>query len=444
MASVRRTISMAQRDGGAQNDEAFPVSSSPPKLLYTQNYLPPVGSLAALFCSLDLFSALHRIRMFVIGAFSKRSSRSMERTAKSKGHRWMRAFFHFFVCFMLGVFIGLAPLISVDFSTNFVLNHQRFSFEIKPTKGTEREYFDVSRYRASLIENEDLKHNASLEKKRELRDETMDPFSLSSPTNDSDFSNQKLLIIVTPAYTRPFQAYYLNRFAHTLKHVPPPLLWIVVEMSFQSPETAELLRKTGVMYRHLVCQANLTSIKDRAVHQRNVALSHIEKHRLDGIVYFADDYNMYTVDLFEQIREIRRFGTWPVAMLRERNNKVIVEGPVCNGSQVIGWHTNERSKITRRFHVDMSGFAFNSSVLWDPKSYHRPTPELIRQLDTAKEGFQESTFIEQLVEDESQMEGLPKDCSKVMVWHLHLEATQLYYPQSWLMKKNLDIVATLT
>lgn len=58
--------------------------------------------------------------------------------------------------------------------------------------------------------------------------------------------------------------------------------------------------------------------------------------------------------------------------------------------------------------------------------------------------FQESTFIEQLVEDESQMEGLPKDCSKVMVWHLHLEATQLYYPQSWLMKKNLDIVATLT
>lgn len=83
-----------------------------------------------------------------------------------------------------------------------------------------------------------------------------------------------------------------------------------------------------------------------------------------------------------------RFGTWPVAMLAQSKSKAILEGPVCNGSQVIGWHTNEKSKQLRRFHVDMSGFAFNSTILWDPKKWHRPTSDPIRQLDNVKEGFQ--------------------------------------------------------
>jgi hypothetical protein len=77
-------------------------------------------------------------------------------------------------------------------------------------------------------------------------------------------------------------------------------------------------------------------------------------------------------------------------MLAPSKNKAILEGPVCNGSQVIGWHTNEKSKRLRRFHVDMSGFAFNSTILWDPKRWRRPTSNPIRQLDTVKEGFQVS------------------------------------------------------
>lgn len=75
-------------------------------------------------------------------------------------------------------------------------------------------------------------------------------------------------------------------------------------------------------------------------------------------------------------------------MLAQSKNKAILEGPVCNGSQVIGWHTNEKSKRLRRFHVDMSGFAFNSTILWDPKRWKRPTSVPIRQLDSVKEGFQ--------------------------------------------------------
>ncbi|KAJ1391966.1 Nucleotide-diphospho-sugar transferase [Sesbania bispinosa] len=127
-------------------------------------------------------------------------------------------------------------------------------------------------------------------------------------------------------------------------------------------------------------------------------------------------------------------------MLAPSKNKAILEGPVCNASQVIGWHTNEKSKRLRRFHVDMSGFAFNSTILWDPKRWRRPTANPVRQLDTVKEGFQETTFIEQLVEDESQMEGSPPGCFKIMNWHLHLGANNIVYPKGWMLQKNLDAV----
>lgn len=54
--------------------------------------------------------------------------------------------------------------------------------------------------------------------------------------------------------------------------------------------------------------------------------------------------------------------------------------------------------------------------------------------------IQETTFIEQVVEDENQMEGIPYSCSRIMNWHLHLEAHQLVYPRSWLLQRNLDVV----
>jgi hypothetical protein len=87
----------------------------------------------------------------------------------------------------------------------------------------------------------------------------------------------------------------------------------------------------------------------------------------------------------------RRFGTWTVAKLTGNKNKDFVEGPICNGTQVIGWHVNDSRRRFRRFHADMSGFAFNSTIIWDPKRWHRPTPEPIRQLDTVRDGFQVSS-----------------------------------------------------
>ncbi|CAL5359139.1 unnamed protein product [Camellia sinensis] len=403
MASIRRAMSPVPRPGSLVNGEACSVASPLSKSSScTQNYPPAVGLL--------------------LGLFSRRSSRPLERL-KPKGQVWRRSLILFFICFVVGVFFGLTPFASINLSVNLMSEHQALSLKVVVPYEKVQLFDVVPRNVTPLVDSSAVNDNATLvphEMKLELQNGTFDDTLVAqSLTQDMNTTFHKLLIIVTPSFARPFQAYYLNRLAHTLKLIPPPLLWIVVEMGSQSPETADILRRNGgVMYRHLVCNKNLTDIKDRAVHQRNVALSHIETHRLDGIVYFADDDNIYSVDLFEQMRQIScsRFGTWMVAKLMESNSRALLEGPICNGTQVIGWHTNEvtRSRRFLRFHAEMSGFAFNSTILWDPKRWHRPTVEPIRLPDIVNGGFQVSTFIEQVVEDESQMECLPQNCSRIM------------------------------
>jgi galactosylgalactosylxylosylprotein 3-beta-glucuronosyltransferase 1 len=75
-------------------------------------------------------------------------------------------------------------------------------------------------------------------------------------------------------------------------------------------------------------------------------------------------------------------------MLGVGKSKTLLEGPVCDSSQVVGWHTNERDKRQRRFHVNTSGFAFNSSMLWDADKRAHQAWNYIRLLDTVRDGFQ--------------------------------------------------------
>jgi len=123
--------------------------------------------------------------------------------------------------------------------------------------------------------------------------------------DDTVLSPRDLLIIITTTRSRDrYRVPFLRRLAHTLKLVPSPLLWIVVEAHTDAPHSADMLRKTGIMYRHLTYKENFTDPNAEADHQRNVALNHIEYHRLDGIVHFADVSNIYDLEFFEEIREI--------------------------------------------------------------------------------------------------------------------------------------------
>ncbi|GMI88501.1 IRREGULAR XYLEM 9-LIKE, IRREGULAR XYLEM 9 Homolog [Hibiscus trionum] len=445
MASIRRALFPVPQQGTLVAGEAERSVPSPlsKSSSCSSNHPSTNGGLISSLFGLSDSQAL------VFGVFSPRTCRSVDRS-KHKGQVWRRALFHFFICFVVGSFIGLTSFVSVDFSyMNDISKQQAFSVEVVSTVGSFQTHESLEGNVTSMVDNTGVENNVTLEAHELVQRLEMVEGNLGnalinqSLLQDINPESRKLLIVITPTYTRPLQAYYLNRLAYTLKLVQPPLLWIVVDMTSQSEETADTLRKSSVMYRHLVCKKNLTDMKDRNIHQRNVALSHIENHRLDGIVFFANEGNIYSIDLFEQMRHIRRFGTWTVAKQTLDNSRVILEGPVCNGTQVIGWHLNGQSRRFRRFHAEMPGFAFNSTILWDPKRWHRPTLEQIRQLDTVKDDFQSSSIIDRVVEDESQMEGLPLDCSRIMVWELNIETSNSFHPQRWLMKNNLDIIAPL-
>ncbi|KAK4419972.1 putative beta-1,4-xylosyltransferase IRX9H [Sesamum alatum] len=443
MASIRRTLSPVPRPGSLMNGEAYQVASPLSKSSSNSQNYPPHGTLSSSLGSLGC--ALYKVQNFFLGFFSQRSSRPFDRS-KLKGQPWRRAFLHFLIFFLLGVFVGLTPFVPLNLSTNVVPKHQAFNFEVLQPVENNDELYSRKKDEMSVVGGFSLNENSTSEPHKvnvELKDGTLDHAILDNSLDlSSDLVFHKLLIVVTPTHVRPLQAYYLNRLAHTLKLVPHPLLWIVVEMNAQSAETAELLSKTGIMYRHLVCSINnSTGITDRNVLLRNVALTHIETHRLDGIVYFADDDKIYSAHLFDQMRNISRFGTWTVAKLVESKGEISLEGPICNRSQVIGWHVDDMAKRFRRFHAEMSGFAFNSTIIWDPKRWHRPTIEPTRQLETVKEDMQASAFIEQVVEDESQMECFSMNSSGIMVWH-HITDSHPY-PHNWFASNRLGTIVPL-
>ncbi|KAL6901876.1 hypothetical protein ACP4OV_004752 [Aristida adscensionis] len=245
-------------------------------------------------------------------------------------------------------------------------------------------------------------------------------------------SPRPLLVVVTTTESTPAaageRAAALTRMAHTLRLVPAPLLWVVVEALPDVPATARLLRTTGIMYRHLTYKDNFTAAdaaagKERH-HQRNVALGHIEHHRLAGVVLFAGLGDSFDLRFFDQLRQISAFGAWPVATMSRDERKVLVRGPACSSSAVTGWFSRDFSNGTagdgaaastaaRPGEVDVHGFAFNSSVLWDPERWGRyPTSEPDKSQDSMK-------FVQQVVlEDFSKVKGIPSDCSEVMVWHV--------------------------
>ena len=307
---------MARRNAGAMPREGSAGSvkdwsefdpSPSPKLAYSQSYVAMRGLLTSV-ASLDPILMSSSLKSLWAALSSHRHARSLERP-KYKGVNWRRPMVHLLVCFLVGIFIGFTPLFSVDLSNKIDSENEMLPFDgdvvdrqMLELKSTKLEPFAVE---TEAVEEQQVDESPSVPAMLDDEVDFIEASHVVSSVNDSDFVVRKQLIIVTATSVRPHQAYYLNRLAHVLKNVPPPLLWIVAEWPYQSCETAEILRPSGVMYRHLICNRNTTNIRKIIVCQKNNAIFHIKKHRLDGIVHFADEERTYSVDLFEEMRKIR-------------------------------------------------------------------------------------------------------------------------------------------
>lgn len=125
-----------------------------------------------------------------------------------------------------------------------------------------------------------------------------------------------IIHIITPTYSRPVQKAELTRLANTLLHVPN-LHWILVEDSQrQTALVSHFLQETGLNYTHLNVETPRNykvrgDTRDpripRGTIQRNLALRWLrETYSVNtsqsGVVYFADDDNTYSLELFEEVR----------------------------------------------------------------------------------------------------------------------------------------------
>ncbi|RRT84083.1 hypothetical protein B296_00015746 [Ensete ventricosum] len=325
---------------------------------------------------------------------------SMDRS-KKRNQLWKKALVHFALCFVMGFFTGFAP-----HSTATLFSHRRA--DRQPVTGI------------------GFLPAAPVEQVVEPDADNDDPPPPAEGSVEAQPPSRRLLIIVTTTRADDrFQGALLLRLAHTLRLVPPPLLWVVVQAYAEAPATAAMLRTTGLMYRHLTFKENFTDPAAEADHQRNVALSHVEYHRLTGIVHFAGASNAYDLRFFDEIREIEVFGTWPVAMVSTNRKRVVLDGPVCRASRVEGWISKDLSDDKRLLltatdmnprppKINISGFAFNSSILWDPERWGRPTS----LPDTSQDSIK---FVHEVIlEDETKLKCLAADCCpRIMVWHLY-------------------------
>ncbi|XP_047086464.1 probable glucuronosyltransferase Os03g0287800 [Lolium rigidum] len=339
---------------------------------------------------------------------------------------WKKALLHSSLCFVMGFFTGFAPSSVSDW---------RSAAPVAGAGGLAVESSHLLRTQHSAGSN-----NRTLLSHGGAAAEAATP--------------RPLLVVVTTTESTPTangeRAAMLTRMAHALRLVPPPLLWVVVEATPDVPATARLLRDTGLLYRHLTYKDNFTAAEVAAGkerhHQRNAALEHIERHRLAGVVHFAGLGDVFQLRFFDQIRQISTFGAWPVARMSRGERKVLVQGPACSASKVIGWFSRDLSSSTTVStgqatptggapagagaarpsstpEIDVHGFAFNSSVLWDPERWGRyPTSEPDKSQDSIR-------FVQQVVtEDYSKVKGIPSDCSEIMVWRVDTPSSSRQTP----------------
>ncbi|KAG9348533.1 hypothetical protein JZ751_002269 [Albula glossodonta] len=282
--------------------------------------------------------------------------------------------------------------------------------------------------------------------------------------------------VITPTYSRPVQKAELTRLANTFLHVPN-LHWILVEDSQRrTPLVTRLLHETGLNYTHLNVETPRNyklrgDARDpripRGTMQRNLALRWLrETFSLNssqpGIVYFGDDDNTYSLELFEEnfipnvatqilgqnqagkvggspahspgkgrrvlmqfnslcgglpqqsiakcarMRSTRKVSVWPVAFvggLRYESPKVNAAGKVYGWKTVFDPH--------RPFAIDMAGFAVNLRlILFKPQAYFK--------LRGVKGGYQESSLLRELV-TLNDLEPKAANCTKILVWHTRTE-----------------------
>lgn len=250
---------------------------------------------------------------------------------------------------------------------------------------------------------------------------------MKPPEKQPPKSSLPTIFVITPTYARLVQKAELTRLSQTFLHVSG-LHWIVVEDSpHKTPLVTNFLSKSGLTYTHLhvptakerkLQEGDPSWLKPRGVEQRNEGLRWLREDRRiqpgedgqRGVVYFADDDNTYSLQLFEEMRSTQRVSVWPVGLV----GGMKFESPVVEGGKVVRFHTGWRPN--RPFPMDMAGFAVSLQlILANPDACFD---------GEAPMGFLESSLLKGLVTVD-ELEPKADNCTKVLVWHTRTEKPKM-------------------
>ncbi|WOL15204.1 putative glucuronosyltransferase [Canna indica] len=280
------------------------------------------------------------------------------------------------------------------------------------------------------------------------------------------------IIVVTPTYVRTFQTLHLTGLLHSLLLVPYPLTWLVVEAApagRPSNDTASFLARSGLNFLHIPFPEPMPEESRYRRHaearMRLHALRVVRQRRMDGIVVFADDSNVHTVELFDEAQKVKWMGAISVGILthtgrsdamgdpevgeeeKEEKSPMPIQGPACNSSgHLVGWHTYNplpntgaafigAGRTVLPMKMEWAGFVLNSRMLWREVE---DKPDWVRDLDAVGKDDIDSPLA--LLEDASFIEPLGNCGKKVLLWWLRAEARyDSKFPSGWTIDPALDI-----
>ncbi|RID77230.1 hypothetical protein BRARA_A00158 [Brassica rapa] len=287
----------------------------------------------------------------------------------------------------------------------------------------------------------------------------------------------RTVIAVTPTYVRTFQALHLNGVMHSLMLVPYDVVWIVVEAGGVSNETASIVAKSGVRVIHVGFDQRMPNTwEDRGkveVLMRLRALRVVKEEKLDGVVMFADDSNMHSMEFFDEIQNVKWFGAVSVGILAHSGNaeemvmsmdkrremeeeessslsSLPVQGPACNATdKLIGWHVFNTLPYAGKSAVyiddvaavlpqklEWCGFVLNSRILWDEAE---SKPEWVKEFGLLNENEGVESPLS-LLNDPSMVEPLGSCGRQVLLWWLRVEArADSKFPPGWVIDPPLEI-----
>ncbi|KAM0032267.1 putative 1,4-beta-D-xylan synthase [Helianthus debilis subsp. tardiflorus] len=238
--------------------------------------------------------------------------------------------------------------------------------------------------------------------------------------------NPRSLIVVTPTYVRTFQALHLNGLMHTLMNLPYDVVWIVVEAGGATNETAALLAKSKVKVKkvmHIGFEKKMPIFWEGRhkveSEMRLKALRVVREEKLDGIVMFADDSNMHSLELFDEIQNVEWIGAISVGILAHSSHSD--EDPFeVHGKKTVDEEEDEKkSPLAAEFR-----------------------PDWIKDLDVVVTGDGEDDIGSplSLVKDASMVEPLGRCGKKVMLWWLRAEArADSKFPSGWIIDPPLEM-----